>query len=311
MTNPKFEVHQDWSTPGFDLSPIAGATGPFVRRDLLNAWHRHRGQDGTVLLVESAAALLPLFQDTTSLRFVGEADLTDYHSPLGASDAIRSLAGAFFAGVAAGTTVTLDSLPAEAATPLETGLVDAGIDIARDQYEVAAVLTLPGSFDEWLSTIGKKERHEVRRKRRRFEEELGPPHLERVSGPDALATFADMHRSASGDKGTFMTPDMTALFFDLHHNAGAVIDVLSSHAGDPVAAAFGFEDDTGYYLYNSAYSPNARSASPGIVMLASLIERAIGAGKTVFDFLKGDEPYKFRHGAQPRPLYSLTGTVQG
>ena len=48
-------------------------------------------------------------------------------------------------------------------------------------------------------------------------------------------------------------------------------------------------------------------ASPGVVLVSMLIERAIEAEKRVFDFLKGDETYKFRLGAAPRPLYEVTG----
>ena len=309
MSTSQVAVHEEWSTPAFDLAPVAARTGPFVRRDVLSVWHRHRGDSGKLLLVEGHNAFLPLFADERAVRFAGEADLTDYHSPLGSPEAVRALAADFFADLSAGTEIVLDSLPEEAATPLESGLADAGIAVERSQHEVAAVLALPGSFDEWLGAIGKKERHEVRRKRRRFLEDLGSPAMVRMTGASAVALFAEMHRAASGDKGSFMTPEMAAMFGELHSSAGAVIDVLVSDAGSPVAAAFGFEDDDGYYLYNSAYEPAARSASPGIVMLASLIERAIDAGKPTFDFLKGDETYKFRHGAEPRPLFALTGTV--
>ena len=75
--------------------------------------------------------------------------------------------------------------------------------------------------------------------------------------------------------------------------------------GSPVAAAFGFEDDVAYYLYNSAFDPSAGRVSPGVVLVSLLIERAIATGKTIFDFLKGDEPYKFRLGAEPRPLFEV------
>jgi CelD/BcsL family acetyltransferase involved in cellulose biosynthesis len=44
------------------------------------------------------------------------------------------------------------------------------------------------------------------------------------------------------------------------------------------------------------------------VLLGLLIDRSIRSGLEVFDFLKGDEAYKFRLGAEPRPLYSLAGT---
>jgi len=309
MITANYEVHEDWATPAFDLDAVAARTGPFVRRRVLASWHRHRGTSGEVLLVEGEDSFLPLFCDGSTLGFLGEADLTDYHTPLGTPEAVRALVATFVSGVSSGTMIHFDSLPAEAADPLEAGLADAAIAVSRRQHEVAAVLSLPETFDDWLGAIGKKERHEVRRKRRRFEADYGSPHLARTDGPDAVRLFVDMHRTASGDKGSFMTPEVGELFADLHETAGGVIDVLTTHAGDPVAAAFGFEDDDGYYLYNSAYDPEARQASPGIVMLASLIERAIAAGKPVFDFLKGDESYKFRHGAHPRPLFALTGTV--
>ena len=38
------------------------------------------------------------------------------------------------------------------------------------ETESTAVIELPGSFDDYLAGIGKKQRHELRRKRRRYEE---------------------------------------------------------------------------------------------------------------------------------------------
>ena len=50
------------------------------------------------------------------------------------------------------------------------------------------------------------------------------------------------------------------------------------------------------------------AASPGIVLLAVVIERLIADGVSRLDLLKGDEPYKFRLGATPRQLYRIEGT---
>jgi CelD/BcsL family acetyltransferase involved in cellulose biosynthesis len=104
-----------------------------------------------------------------------------------------------------------------------------------------------------------------------------------------------------------MTPDRERFFAALHREAGAFVDVLRDGAGTPVAAAFGFEDADGYYLYNSAYELEAADASPGIVLVHLLIEHAIRRKVPRFDFLKGNEPYKFRLGAQARPLSRLDG----
>jgi CelD/BcsL family acetyltransferase involved in cellulose biosynthesis len=294
-------IHQDWSTAGFELEPVAAQTGPFPRRSFLHTWWRHFSAGAELMLAESPSGLLPLLRADDMVAFVGDEDVTDYHSPLGDAAALGDLVGQ----LPSGTKLVLDSLPATAAESVTTALATVGINPTLHQHEVAAVLALPDTYEDWLTGLSKKTRHEVRRKGRRFEALLGPSRLERVDGPAAVATFASMHRRAFGDKGGFMTPEMEAFFADLHAHAGAVIDVLYGAEPQPSAAAFGFEDDTTYYLYNSAYDPDMRDASPGIVLLSSLIARAIADHQTTIDFLKGDEPYKFQHGAHPRPLYAI------
>ena len=294
-------IHQDWSTPALDLEPVAAQTGPFPQRAFLETWWRHRSADADLMLVESPDGLLPLMSADEVIGFVGDGDVTDYHSPLGDAAALPELVRQ----LPAGTMLVLNSLPTAAAEAVVAGLAAAGVNATPQQHEVAAVLTLPNTYDDWLMGLGKKTRHEVRRKGRRFETLLGPSRLERVDGPEAVAEFASMHRRAFGQKGGFMTPEMEAFFADLHAHAGAVIDVLYGTGPRPTAAAFGFEDDTTYYLYNSAYDPDIRDASPGIVLLSSLIFRAVAEHRTTVDFLKGDEPYKYQHGAHPRPLYAV------
>jgi CelD/BcsL family acetyltransferase involved in cellulose biosynthesis len=84
-----------------------------------------------------------------------------------------------------------------------------------------------------------------------------------------------------------------------------VLDVLAAADGTPVAAAFGFETPDAYYLYNSSFDPQFGHVSPGAVMVDRMVEAAIDGGRSRFDFLKGDEPYKFRLGAVARPLFHV------
>jgi CelD/BcsL family acetyltransferase involved in cellulose biosynthesis len=296
----------NWLADGFDLPAVAPRVGPFASRHWLQTWWKHRG-DGELLIEETEDSLLTLVRRGDRIVFAGEPDLTDYHTPLGSPEvpALRRL----LTTLPAETELNLDSLPAEAAEAIAAALKDAGLQPAMEQHEAAAVLSLPASFDDYLAAIGKKERHELRRKRRRFDSEVGPGRVERRNGADAVALFADLHRSSSGDKGAFMTDEMEDFFLALHTHAGAVIDVLIDGSGRPASAIFSFEEDDGFYLYNSAFEPDLMSLSPGNVMLSHLIERSIGEGKKVFDFLKGDETYKFRLGANARPLYRVTATV--
>lgn len=291
-------VHTDLAVAALDLAPVAEAVGPFPGRAFLEAWARHRSAD--VMVIDGGDAALTLWDDAGVIRFAGEADLTDYHSPLG-SDPFP-VVSRLREALGAGTRLHLDSMPHEAAEVVRRGLAASGIEATPVRHEIAAVLALADTHEGYLAGLDKKQRHEVRRKRRRFDEAFGGSHLERRA--DALGSFVDMHRAAPGDKGEFMTDSM-ASFFEALLTAGFVLDVVVTPSGDPVAAAFGYEDDDAYYLYNSAFDPAAGHASPGVVLVDLLIEHSIEDGKRRFDFLKGDEVYKFRLGAGERPLYEV------
>ncbi len=302
-------VHDDWATEMFDAAPAAPHIGPFAGAQFLAAWHRVLGNGARIHLVEAEDGLVPMMRTASTLEFAGDGDVTDYHSPRGAG--IVELLAEYLAGVDEATPFRFDSMPIEAAEVVAKAVELAGCPAPLRQHEVAPVLTLPATFDEYLAALAKKDRHEMRRKRRRFEAGLGPPVLERRRGRRSIADFAAMHRRSAGEKGSFMDEAHESFFAVLHRDAGAVVDALVGGDGRVHAMAVGFEEPDAYYLYNSTYEPEDREHSPGIVLLEMLIRGAVAAGRTRFDLLKGDEAYKYRLGAQPRPLYEVTGVAGG
>ncbi|NHZ71085.1 MAG: GNAT family N-acetyltransferase [Proteobacteria bacterium] len=295
----------EWESYPDHLEPLEPRIGPFATRPFLETVWNHRDDGDAVLEIHTVPdGAVALASTGGHLAFAGQENLTDYHNPLGPAG-VEAVVTALTSHDDA--SFRLDSLPETSAKAIKTGLDEAGFISTYEQHEVAAVLSLPTSYDEWLASIGKKERHEVRRKRRRFEAEFGE--IEIVpQGPEAIDMFCAMHRTSQGDKGMFMTGGMQSYFAGLLDTGGASIHTLVCD-GIPRANAFGFETEDGYYYYNSAYDVDAAMASPGIVLLASLIEAQIDRGATVFDFLKGDERYKFKHGATPRPLFAIEGHI--
>lgn len=295
-------VHADWSASGFTLTPVAPDISVFPGRGFLESWWRHFGS-GELRIVESDEALAALWHRPDGVvALIGSPDLTDYHSPLG--QAAAATLARYLAQLEANTVYHFDSLPVEAAEPLGEHIAHATVQEQESAYRLA----LPGTVDEFWRDLGKKQRHELRRKRRRFTESLGEPRL--VPGTeDPVGLFVKMHRLAPGEKGRFMTEDRERFFRDLATLPEARVDLIAGDGDEVVAAAFGFEDASGYYLYNSAYAPSRAEASPGIVGLVLLIEDAIERGRKIFDFLKGDETYKLRLGATPRPLFSVRGAT--
>ena len=298
--------HADWSTRAFELRPVVPDTGPFPGRGFLEALWNHEPA-GDLCLAESGSALVPLVLDETGLRWVGHPDLADYRSPLG--DGATDLIAELLMTDSTGVRFFFDSLPGEAADVVRRGLEKAGLNTQPEQHAVTARVQLPDSYGAYLEQIGKKERHEIRRKRRRFSEVHGHPALVTTRGAgEGFDRFVAMHRSSKGAKGSFMTSETEELFASLADQDGWRVDLLCGEDGEAVAAAFAWADADGFYLYNSAFE-RASEASPGIVLLSMLIERAIQANCHIFDFLKGEEPYKFRLGATKRPLFSFEGST--
>lgn len=300
-------ISTDWSS--FPASGIAAAphTGPFPFRGFLRTvWEHHSSATAELALATTDVGdAVALTVADGRLEFVGSEHVTDYHAPLGhaSTDAVANALNGY-----GGMAFRFDSLPEEAAKVVTTALDVVGADHRTTEHAATAVLNLPETFEGWLHAIGKKERHEVRRKRRRLEATYGEASLI-ASGVDLLGPFAEMHRSQPGDKGAFMTEKMEAFFAALITEVGAVIHTLA--CGDQIlAASFGFETSDGYYYYNSAFEPGAAQTSPGAVLLSMLVENQIARGVSVFDFLKGDEAYKYRHGAKRRPLFAVEGRLR-
>ena len=182
----------------------------------------------------------------------------------------------------------------------------AGHRVEVTQEDVAPYIPLPARYDDYLTErVEKKQRHEIRRKQRRAEREaavgfylVGAEHdLQRE-----MDDFIALQQMSRPDKEEFMTPEMQRFF---RYAARRMLDAghlrLAFLTLDGVKAAtyFSFEYKGHLLLYNSGYDTGAFAhLSPGWVLLAYLIQYAIVDGIKVFDFLQGDEEYKYRFGSQ-------------
>jgi CelD/BcsL family acetyltransferase involved in cellulose biosynthesis len=293
----------DWTALDATRQPLAPSVGPFPHAGFLSAWWEHLGA-GDLEVVDVGGAAWAFITADGEVTAAGTADLVDYRSPLGGDP--TELIGSVVADRGSGTTFSFDSLPVEAAEAVTKALEAAGVATTTSPCADTMVLTLDGG--DHLGGLDAKQRHEVRRKQRRFEEALGEASL--VDDPARFDEFVALHRAAPGDKGDFMTGEMEGFFRDLLVLPGvARLDCLVTAGDRLVAAGFGFEDADAYYLYNSAYDPAVADVSPGIVLLHHLIRRVNASGRRRFDFLKGTETYKRRLGAEPRPLYLVEGRL--
>ncbi len=281
-------------------------------------------QEGLVLVFSDPepVGLAPLTIDRTEqgrrVRFMGGDDLTDYQGPLIASERHRPAVAEAFISYLVNDFDGWDYLEAGGLpVPFHFSewLVEAAdrlkLEFELELHELTAVLMLPANWDDYLAGLGKKKRHELERKTRRFEREA-PDAVLRSANEQTLEAdieaFIRLHKTSAGEKGEFMLPAREAFFRDIAHTfhplGWLALDFLELD-GRPLAATISFRYDGVFYLYNSAYDLSLRQISPGLILVARLIRRSISEGSRRFDFLRGRERYKYDLGAEALPLHEI------
>ncbi len=168
--------------------------------------------------------------------------------------------------------------------------------------DVCPVIALPTTWDAYLDSLGKHQRHEVRRKLRRMEAEahhVVERYTEEPGLSEALTQFFVLHRLSHTDKARFMDEQMIAFFRTVTQAMSRHVELNMLYIdGEPSAAMYNLRYGNRLLIYNSGYNPSLRpNLSSGIVLLSLCIQSAIQRGLAAFDFLQGNEEYKYRFGA--------------
>ena len=184
-----------------------------------------------------------------------------------------------------------------------------GCRISYEGHDVSFELALPGSWDDYLTLLSGKERHEIRRKLRRLYE-AGPISYRLVDDVSSvkkeMETFLELFRSNRADKANFMDNRMDSFFRGLAETlaeAQIVKLFFLDLDGKPIAATMCFNYHATMYLYNNGYDKGFGSLSVGLLGKVLSIKESIQSGQKTYDFLKGAEVYKKRLGGQPVQLY--------
>ncbi|MCS7059601.1 MAG: GNAT family N-acetyltransferase [Anaerolineae bacterium] len=200
------------------------------------------------------------------------------------------------------TSPTLTLLP-----PLAQAL---GWQVETRFEDVCPIVQLPASFEDYLALLDGKERRELVRKLRRAGEEV---HLvfarEAVTLDRDMDDFIRLMKASMPSKAAFMTPRMERFFrlaaramFDAGWLELSFLEVN----GERAATYLNFVYDNAVLVYNSGLDPYKYAyLSPGQVLLGRLIEKAIHDGRRAFDFLQGNEEYKYQFGGKDLKLYTM------
>jgi CelD/BcsL family acetyltransferase involved in cellulose biosynthesis len=297
---------------------------PFLRHEYLQIWWQSRGggewPQAELALVTARrdgqlVGIAPLFKADGRLLLVGSIEISDYLdiivSPADLDEFLEELL-AFVSGPQLGDWQTLDlynfidsspTLPA-----LEKAAAHQGWGFQTEKLEHSPYIPLPGDWETYLAGIDKKQRHEIRRKMRRTEESGAEVRWYFVSDPariDAeIQAFVELMQQDE-DKAAFFarSPSMLPTMFETARCAferGCLSLAFLEINGRKAAGYLCFDYLNRIWVYNSGLDRSMMEYSPGWVLLGYLLQWANENKRGEFDFMRGNEDYKYRFGAVDR-----------
>ncbi len=315
------------SAEWMELLQYSASHVPFLRFDYLKTWWNTLGggewPHGELSVVTARdpagrlTGIAPLFftqnrESDPALMLLGSIEISDYLDIIARPEELFPFANGMFDFLCA---LPLPWRVLDLYNLLETSpTLPALKEIANRRgcsYEIEPLqhcpyIPLPGDWDSYLAGIDKKQRHEIRRKIRRVEESEIPFRWylaeDRASLDIEIDHFLDL-MAQDPEKKNFLNQAMRAQMQATVRSAfqeGWLQLAFIEIGGEKAAAYLNFDYQNHIWVYNSGIDPRFRELSPGWVLLGYLLQWSIEHGRESFDFMRGDEDYKYRFGAIDR-----------
>jgi CelD/BcsL family acetyltransferase involved in cellulose biosynthesis len=188
--------------------------------------------------------------------------------------------------------------------------------VRRTVQEVCPALELPPTVEEWGAALSSKLRSNLGYYRRRLEREGDARFVtaDETNLTPLLDRLFELHGARWRKRklpGVFSRPAVQRF----HREAAAGFlkrGWLRLHGlvyRDQVAAVlYCFQARERVFYYAGGFDPALSRLSPGTVLTGHAMEESIRAGAREWDFLRGDEPYKYAWGARNRTNQRLLVT---
>jgi len=297
----------------------------FVRPDWLKIWWKEFKPCselylGAVRQDDGIIGIAPLLVGEGKASFIGNADVCDYLDFIVSPGNETQFFTSLFDDLKQKGVNQLDLHALRPDSTAMTSLLDAagerGYETDCQPEDISVEMDLPGTWEEYLEQLSSKQRHEVKRKLRRLTE-AGKVEYRALEGKAAISelidTFLEMFTESRADKADFLTGGMESFFRALADDlaeTGLLKLGLLTLDSKPAAMIMYFDYNDTIYLYNSGYNREFESLSVGLLSKVLCIQESIRQGKKKFDFLKGNEVYKFRLGGKEVPINNCRITIK-
>ena len=293
----------------------------FMTPDWQYIWWNRFAADKEVIIepVQSGhnvSGIVTLLRKSNILTFIGNSDVFDYMDFPVVSGMEENFYRYLFnrLGAIEWNEILLESIPEGSPT------LEFLPDIARKENycvsvfesDVTPFLELPHHWDEYLSGLRKKDRHELRRKLRRLETQGDFRQFEvdftTADVQSEMSEFFVLMAKSASYKEQFLTEDNKAVFVEIATKLsvnGQFRLFFMEIGSERVACCICFDYGNDIFLYNSGYNPEFSPLSIGLLNKALTIDVAISENKSEYNFLRGTERYKYHLGAEDRKVFDI------
>lgn len=289
----------------FDQTLHNAPSAPFFTYEWHALWSNVLGKDWEPFcLIVDDAVIAPFARKNTEVIFSGGEEISDYQDLIGPDDAKNAAWPQIlqFLKDHGASTIRLHNVPETSPTISFFRNLPGAI---VEKEDTTPKFRLPASWEAYIKSLPYKDRHELRRKLRKFEREH--PHTaiaESLSPQVDIQVLIDL-MAKDKDKQMFLTPDMILFFQKLSHVFSKEISLLIlTMDGKPAAATLSFIEDGVSFLYNSGFDREC-CQNAGFYLKAMSIKRAIEKGLKEYNFLQGNERYKYELGGKDFFVYAI------
>ncbi|MDQ3815120.1 MAG: GNAT family N-acetyltransferase, partial [Armatimonadota bacterium] len=181
--------------------------------------------------------------------------------------------------------------------------------------EACPVLTLPATWDEYVRSLGKNMREQIKRYPKRLEKQFAVQYelaQDEAAVQRALTDLFRLHGKrwrARGQTGVLATPRRQKF-----HRAVCAAFLRQDWLrlwtlrcdGEAACVLLNYFYGGRYYFFIGGFEPELMRWSVGTCLFAKAIQHAIEEDATEFDFLRGEEEYKYRLGAINRAYKTIS-----
>lgn len=292
----------------------------FLTWDWMYAWWEHFGADQQlfILTVKSASnellGVAPFYFNKKweglpikALCFIGSEPISSEYLDIICVPEFRQQVASSLAGFLIEKQVLWDCIALDdtlkrsvSGTFLQESLIERGLIKVEGGEQICPYLDLPLSEEALFNKLDSSLRSTIVRKSKKMQRKgisFNCVQAEELT-EEVMQGLFKLHQkcwNARGLPGTLNDEGRQKFHLDIAANLFSLNNIrlyTLSAQGRNIAVLYGFQYEGCVYYFQSGYDTDWREYSPGTLLMWHAMNSAIEEGVRVFDFLRGDEPYK-------------------